>query len=215
MPTNRKRRSRHCRRPALNESERQWLYDEPIENDWFLFCTCPQDLKALWERHRDEVLSWWIRKRPGTRPSNWWEFDAPRKPKEGNGCWWDGKLAEPRLRLGGIGTPKYEVLNYRPSFRFGLPTTWVNRWEVELYNGRAKDIHGKPIGTEYHEGHFKADAIDFNKPPMFESQAAYLKRHGLLLGPEARVLPPRAFEPEAVTDVIEIGPLGFGRSWNS
>jgi len=33
--------------------------------------------RELWERARDTVLPVWLRERPGTRPSLWWQFDAP------------------------------------------------------------------------------------------------------------------------------------------
>ena len=43
---------------------------------------CPGDSNAderrdLWERARNAVMSSWIQERPGTRPSLWWQFDAP------------------------------------------------------------------------------------------------------------------------------------------
>ena len=70
----------------------------------------------------------------------------------------------------------------------------IEQWQVMYYSGLAVDIHGAPIGDLY-PGDFKGVAIDPNDPPTFESQAAFLKRHGLLLvrrngGP--------IFEPEAV-----------------
>ena len=42
----------------------------------------PQDSNAtarreIWDRARDTVLPVWLRERPGTRPSLWWQFDAP------------------------------------------------------------------------------------------------------------------------------------------
>ncbi len=96
-------------------------------------------------------------------------------------CWWrwDGPIwadrpgfmkseCEPRRRLGGVG----HANDY--SFRFGLPTSWVK------------------------EGHPSSPAPDPFDPPMFESQAAYLDRHGLLLPGERRRLKPADFEPEVV-----------------
>ena len=79
------------------------------------------------------------------------------------GCYYDGKLPEPRKRTGGTGTPAHEVQAVVPSFEYGLPTVW--------------------------------GGLDGDDPPIFESQAAYLKHHGLLLAGEER----RAdFEPVAV-----------------
>ena len=40
--------------------------------------------------------------------------------------------------------------------------------------------------------------VDPADPSLFESQAAYLRRHGLLLPGEARRLRPRDFEPERI-----------------
>lgn len=165
------------------------LFAEPESVDhWELFgLEHPVDNHAAarepWEQHRHEILETWIRERPGTRPALWWEFDSPEK------C---------RRRLGGIGTAAHEVLNYVPSFEYGIPSRWVDAWAVSYYNGRAKDIHGNRIGEQYHEGHFKGVSPDPSNPPLFESQAAYLKRHGLLAPEEGRRLKPRDFEPEIV-----------------
>jgi hypothetical protein len=46
---------------------------------------------------------------------------------------------------------------------------------------------------------FSGVAIDPNDPPTFESQAAYLKRHGLLLAGEERRLKKADWEPEIAT----------------
>ena len=112
-------------------------------------------------------------------------------------------LPKPRERLGGIGTPCHEVLNYAPSFTRGVPDQWVSQWDADYYNGRAVDIHGNRIGTEYHEGHFLGPPIDPDDPPRFESQAAYLRRHNRLAPGEARRLKARDFEPETIRVEIE------------
>ena len=79
------------------------------------------------------------------------------------GCYYDGKLPEPRKRTGDTGRPAHEVQAAVPSFEYSLPTVW--------------------------------GGLDGDDPPIFESQAAYLKHHGLLLAGEER----RAdFEPVAV-----------------
>jgi hypothetical protein len=156
-------------------------------------------LRAAWEACREELLGSWLKAHPGTRPWAWWELDAPRWTRTFD-AYLDGTLPEPRRRLGGIGTPSFEVLAIVPCFAFGLPVTFVDAWSVAYYNGRAKDIHGNPIGTEYQEGHFKGVAIDPADPPRFESEAAYLERHGLLTPAEVRWLAehPEALEPEVV-----------------
>ena len=81
------------------------------------------------------------------------------------------------------------------------------KWDEEvIFNsliilpGRAKDIHGNPIGTRYHEGHFKGLAPDPDDPPVFESEAAYLQRHDLLTESEKEYLKshPELLEPEVI-----------------
>jgi len=80
------------------------------------------------------------------------------------------------------------VLAYVPEFAFGIPARWVTQWQADYYNGRAKDIHGKPIGQEFVGRPFAGLPIDPDNPPRYESQATYLKRHGLLLpGERARL----------------------------
>lgn len=50
------------------------------------------------------------------------------------------------------------------------------------------NIRGERIGEKYEEGHFPYDAIDPDDPPVFESEAAYLKRLNLFMpGEEARL----------------------------
>jgi hypothetical protein len=39
--------------------------------------------RALWERHRDGLLSEWIARHPGSRPPAWWAFDAPGPQPDG------------------------------------------------------------------------------------------------------------------------------------
>ena len=205
MPTKRTRRGRRRREP-VGQHAWAWLTDAPAPPDngdddafEFKFLTGAEERRAMWEAHRDKILTAWVKDKPGTRPARWWEFDAPRSPVGTYpGCYYDGELPEPRRRIGGTGSPKYEFLAYAASFEFGLPTYWVDEWEVSYYNGRSKDIHGIPIGTEFSEGNFDGIAYDPDDPPIFESQAAYLERHGLLTPAEKGALTPEAFEPESV-----------------
>jgi hypothetical protein len=203
MPTNRKRTPRSRKVLALNPGEINFLYDrdDPLGNPWMgrHFMT-KEEIKALWVHNRDEVLKWWADNHPCTRPGPWWEYDAPKELV--HGC--DGTeffaYQTYRLRLGGIGTPAHEVLAYVPASTLGIPDSWVERWSVDYYNGRAVDIHGERIGTEYKEGHFKVVAIDPDDPPAYESQAAYLQRHGLLTAEEKQYLKKHRelMEPEVI-----------------
>ena len=159
--------------PALYSYFTVGHYDNDQEGacDVFLMELTPK-MKNAWLSCREEVMPEWIKKNPCTRCYMWWKRDAP----------------EPRRRLGGIGTPAHEVLAYAPLFSFGIPVSWVDQWAVDYYNGRALDIHGNPIGTEYKEGGFRAESIDPKNPPCFSSEAAYLQRHDLLTTAERKYL---------------------------
>jgi hypothetical protein len=145
--------------------------------------------EALWREHGEEIVADWIAEHPGTRPWKWWAVDA----------------REPRRRLGGIGTPAHEALAYAPSFAFGIPTHWVSPWDVAYYTGRARDVHGRPIGTELVGHPFCGVAIDPQDPPRYEAQASYLSRLQLLTAAERRALTPEDFEPEVVLPAAEDG----------
>ncbi|MBP7571018.1 MAG: hypothetical protein KBA95_13245 [Acidobacteria bacterium] len=152
-------------------------------------------VRGLWERLRAELLASWTREHPGTRPAAWWWFDAPRWrradwPRECQclGPWADERWAEPRRRLGGIGDPAFLKLAIVPSFERGIPRQWVDAWDVAYYTGQARDVHGEPIGSEFAGREFTGAAVDPSDPPTFESEAAYLERHGLLThGERARL----------------------------
>lgn len=150
------------------------------------------------EYYRSEILPQWIKDHPCSRPWAWWRFDAPRWEDPYSDCYYHGTYAEPRQRLGGTGTPDFEVLGYVPDFRKGIPTGFVTKFEEKYYNGTAKDINGNPIGTKYKQGDFKGQAIDPDDPPIFESEAVYLERHGLLTPLEIKHLQrhPEIREPE-------------------
>jgi hypothetical protein len=65
---------------------------------------------------------------------------------------------------------------------FGIPVYWITPQDTGIL-GRA-GFKGKPVDT--------------GDPPLFESQAAYLKRHGLLSDQESAALPENAYDLEAV-----------------
>jgi len=140
------------------------------------------EFRSAWEKHREDILREHVEKLPGTRPRAWWRFDAPG----------------PRKRLGGIGTPAHEVLNYVVRYLCGIPTSWVNDFQEAYYNGRARDVHGDVIQTKYRDGDFWGVAVNSNDPPRYEPQAAYLKRHDLLMPGELERLMTKDFEPETV-----------------
>lgn len=197
MPSKRQRRTRN-RRAEIHPDMMALLTDrEP--NNAFRHFVGDDDRRAAWNEARGEILTEWIATAPGSRPSHWWKFDAPRQPLGTfPGCLHDGKVPEPRRRLGGVGTPENEVLAHVPTYTFGVPTCWVDQEQSDYYNGRAKDVHGKPIGTSYSEGDFAGVAIDPEDPPEFESEATYLDRLGLLLPGEKRRLRKADWESEVV-----------------
>lgn len=154
----------------------------------------------LWEAYGPTVVQRWAAEKPGTRPRQWWNFTAPRgdlkssdhTPLRGR-CW-----AEPRRRLGGKGTPLHEVLAYSPSFDFGLPTMWPEPEHSDGTVASGSCVNGVPVGRDYIGLGPKVVLLDPNDPPLFEAQAAYLDRHGLLLPGERERLTDEDFKPEAV-----------------
>ena len=144
-------------------------------------------LRAVWVEHREEILEDFIDENPGRRPWAWWKYDAP----------------EPRLRLGGTGTPAHEVLAHAPAYDRGIPVHWITAWDAAYYSGHGRDIHGHPIGTEFHGRDFPGVAIDPDDPPRYESQAAYLDRHHLLDADERARLDASDFEPEPINPFID------------
>lgn len=210
MPTKRRRIGRHRIEMELSPYVLGFLRTGVIpergdEPGWFdCFQRTHDDgagLRDDWEAVRDAVLAAWIAESPGTRPWAWWRFDSPAAteiPERIRDTCWARQYRDPRRRLGGIGTPAYEALNIAPCFAFGLPTSWVTADDVALYNGQALDVRGVRIDMGCEPGDFPFDAIDPTDPPRFESEAAYLERHGLLTSAERRRLPATTFDPERI-----------------
>jgi hypothetical protein len=161
-----------------------------------------EKIKEAWSKHKTHILRDWEKNRPGTRPWAWWRYSAPRWSRRFH-AWLDGTLPEPRKRFGGKGTPDFEVLACVPRFNLGIPTSYVDSWMVDYYNGRAMDIHGELIPCKYKEGDFKGVAIDPDDPPVYESEALYLQSHGLLLKTEENRLSGADYEPVSVLDMLE------------
>ena len=154
-------------------------YDDPGEE----FVFPERQVHEAWDLAGESLLAEWIETRPGTRPPGWWKYDAP---------------AEVRNRVSGTGTPAHEVLAYAAHFDRGVPVAWVEDWMVEWYNGRARDVDGKLIGSGYSEGDFPHVAYDPDDPPRFESEPTFLRRLELLLPGELERIPAEAFEPVGV-----------------
>jgi hypothetical protein len=162
------KRRQNKRREDLSEEAEQWLRGKSDGLGFFPYSLTDQEFADLWAEHSERVVAEHVAEFPGTRPYRWWQYDAPRiAVGTYPDCHYDGKLMEPRNRLGGVGTPCHESLACVPSFSYGLPNGWVSEPDVE-------------------------------DPPTFESQAAYLERHGLFLEGERKRLRKQDFEPEAV-----------------
>lgn len=97
-------------------------------------------------------------------------------------AWWCFDAPGVRERVGGTGTPKHEVLKYAPVYDFGIPKYWITQQDITLR--RKAGFKGKPL--------------DKNNPPLYESQAAFLQRHGLLSEEEMEILPADAYDLEVI-----------------
>jgi len=160
-------------------------YFETGEENFEIWGLSKKKFEAALEYYETELLPLWIIEKPCTRPWCWWAYIAPKEPVPG----WDKHFnTAQRKRLGGVGDPNFEHLNYGPNFSYGIPTGWVTEFDTQYYNGKARDVHGKIIPTNYKAGNFKGVAIDPDDPPIYESEAAYLERLGLLTPTEKRYL---------------------------
>jgi hypothetical protein len=130
---------------------------------WKFFTRTP--LPLVWAANANRIVAEHVNDYPGSRPQRWWEYSA----------------IEPRLRVGGVGTPLCQCSAYTLVLRDGVPADW--RRHGDFLGDREIDIH---------------PPIDPNDPPRFESEAAYLLRLGLLLPGERERLLPEDFEPEEV-----------------
>jgi hypothetical protein len=101
--------------------------------------------------------------------------------------WWAYETHELRQRLGGVGTRAHEHLAFQPFQRaMGVYSCWIGADDVRLWK-------------------LRCPAVDLNDPPVFESQASYLKRHGLLFPGEAEQLSEADFAPETLFDILDYG----------
>ena len=198
MPRLRRKATR--KRKAVDVSPREFAYfcDDPdyekFDGNKFsllgLRGARSEKLEAMWGAVRDEILDTWLIERPGFRPSTWWRLDAPRWDDPWDDCHYHGTFAEPRRRLGGIGTAIYECLNYKPAFDCGVPASFLG---VEDHAYYAE--HGKNGGLVNHDHPDQpVEAFDPDDPPQYESQARYLWDRDLL-------------EPEEKKAVKELGLL--------
>lgn len=178
----RSRRPRHAA-PELDDKEWEWLCGRTDRLRTAAAYLAPDERgeAALWREFSKIVLGLWITDWPGTRPPAWWKFDAPRMaPGRWPAAW---LLPEPRQRLGGIGTAAFEVLAVVPAFDRGIPDAWIGRddgWQLSR------------------------ELLDPDDAPMFESEAAYLDRHGLFVRSERERLSAEDFAPWRLGDPVPV-----------
>src|SRR3954453_15475995 len=94
-----------------------------------------------------------------------WSREHPGSRPRG---WWRCEAPEPRRRLGGVGTAASDNLH------LGIPEYWMDDDRVLSW------VRGVALNPE--------------NPPIFESEAAYLERLGLLASGEREQLGPSDFE---------------------
>ena len=103
------------------------------------------------------------------------------KPGTRPPAWWKVAAPEPRLRLGGIGEP----WTLRDVWR-GVPAIW-----------------SRPVRGDFQGA--RELSYDPEDPPIFEAEAAYLKRLGLLGRGELRRLVPADFRPQPIATILGLG----------
>jgi hypothetical protein len=104
MPTNRRRRTQPIRSDEYSErtiirleTGHDWDWLESMGTDPLT----DEQLKAVWDEVRDDFLTEFTSRHPGTRPWAWWHFEAPeprRQVRDGprvdlSGGYWFGKPA--------------------------------------------------------------------------------------------------------------------------
>jgi hypothetical protein len=139
---------------------------------------CSED---LWREHGAPFLREFINAKPGKRPAPWWDYDR----------------AGYRLRdrVGGIGTPLYHGDD--PEV-FAVKMGVQARWKLHGFRGlQPPQPWDQPKPPEP-----AGPLLDPKNPPLFESEAAYLMRHGLLVKGERAKLTEGDFEPESVLDIV-------------
>jgi hypothetical protein len=169
-------------RTDISESVWRWLVDEnPEERDedgefsWQIFALSGDDakLKELWQAVEPDVLAYWIPLHPGTRPPLWWKYSAPRQAA---GEW-------PGCYWDGTLPEPLERIGGIGDAPWDAGLAYVPSFAC----GLPKDWEG----------------FDPDDPPTYESEASYLKRHGLLVTGELKRLPKDAFEPVTLTFDLE------------
>jgi hypothetical protein len=92
------REPRTRRAPSLSTAEWHYFIDDPLPSEktwrtpdhWTNYrLSANRDLgdgqegyaERRWRDVEGEVLTWWVANHPGTRPSTWWRYSAPERPR--------------------------------------------------------------------------------------------------------------------------------------
>jgi hypothetical protein len=196
-----RRRSPKARAAGLSDVAWAFLTDQPPSDPgsdatkWEAFvleheADYGRGLRTLWTTNETEVLEAWMADHPGTRPTSWWRWTAPRIPLGLRpGTYDDGTYPLPREIVGGTGTPGYMALpGLQPRFHLGVAIEWIWPCDAERHAGSV--LRGGEV--------FSGIAVDEADPPRVESQAMYLRRLRLLLPGELRCVGAQDFAPEVV-----------------
>ena len=131
----------------------------------------------LWPNFSEEIVATWAKEKPGRRPRWWWRLDAPEPAL--------------RARVGGVGMAFHEFYEWdgirghirTPLIELGIPGHWITVDEVRWLSEESRPRDN-------------AVPIDPDDLPLFEAQASYLARLGLLMPGEEKRLKEADFEPE-------------------
>lgn len=101
------------------------------------YFTSDDEIRAVWDRLKGDILAEWIRTKPGTRPCAWWRFDAPREYSISRGL-----SFAMRKQLTG---PPHELSAVLPILRCGLP---VDHLEGRTFESETEFLRRHHLLTE-------------------------------------------------------------------
>jgi hypothetical protein len=153
--------------PEIDEQSWRFLCDAPTAEDLesWLQHTLQFDLgeigsivtpptgkttSELWQQFGADVLAWWIKENPGTRPWCWWKFAAP----------------EPRRRVGGVGVTDREACGQGVYIAdYGLPDS--EGWMMEK-RFLPQSESGLPVFDPDDPPQFESQAAYLKRLALFE-----------------------------------------------
>jgi hypothetical protein len=177
--------------PKVNRALQAFLADEPYRPDddpaWDPFDRDDLRARKAVQKYGRAALAEFIARKPGCRPQWWWrqltgdpDLDAPERM---------------RRRLGGVDAAHHSSETGGERYAneqdaYGVPLVWVTRENLAW------------SGNGWWNRNLPGPAIDPKDPPMFESQPAFLDRHGLFLPGERARLREGDFAPVSVLDIM-------------